>query len=77
MYARRMLVELPLDKMSVEEKLDLMEVLWEDLSRTPDEIPSPAWHKEVLDECLRRAESGEEKFLNFEDVKKDLLRRFS
>ena len=70
-------VELPLDKMSVEEKLRLMDVLWEDLTRNPDDIPSPAWHKEVLDECRRRAESGEEKFLDWEEVKKDLLRQFS
>lgn len=72
-----MTVELPLDKMSVEEKLDLMEILWKDLSRNPDDIPSPTWHKEVLDECLRRAESGEEKFIDFEEVKSNLLRRFS
>ena len=72
-----MTVELPLDKMSVEEKLRLMDILWEDLTRNPDDIPSPAWHKEVLEECRRRAESGEEKFLDFEEVKKDLLRQFS
>ncbi len=72
-----MTVELPLDKMSVEEKLRLIEVIWEDLARKPDEIPSPEWHREVLEECRRRAESGEEKFLDFEEVKKDLLRQFS
>ena len=69
-----MTVELPLDKMSVEEKLELMEVLWNDLSRKPDDIPSPAWHKEVLDECLRRAESGEEKFIDWEVAKKEIRR---
>ncbi len=37
-----MTVELPLDKMTVEEKLRLMDVLWEDLARNPDDIPSPA-----------------------------------
>ncbi len=72
-----MTVELPLDQMSVEEKLQLMEVIWADLARNPDDIPSPAWHKEVLDECLRRAESGEEKFIDFEEMKRNLLRRFS
>ena len=72
-----MTVQLPLDQMSVEEKLELMNVIWEDLSRNPDEIPSPAWHQEVLAECLRRAESGEEKFIPLEEVERNLLKRFS
>ena len=69
-----MTVELPLDKMSVEEKLRLIDVLWEDLARNPDDIPSPAWHKEVLDECRRRAESGEEKFTDWEEAKEEIRR---
>ncbi len=51
-------VELALDQMSVPEKLQLMEALWEDLSRNASEFKSPAWHREVLEECRRKAESG-------------------
>ena len=40
---------LPLKEMTLQEKLDAMESLWEDLVRTPEAIESPAWHKEVLD----------------------------
>ena len=72
-----MAVELPLDKMTVEEKLRLMDVLWEDLSRNPDDIPSPEWHKEVLEECRRRAESGEEKFTDWEEAKEEIRRMAS
>jgi len=45
-----MLPVLPLDQMTVEEKLHLMEILWDDLSRMPEQTPSPAWHAEVLAE---------------------------
>jgi hypothetical protein len=39
---------LPLDKMTIAEKLGAMESLWDDLCRRPDEVPSPAWHEGVL-----------------------------
>jgi Putative addiction module component len=38
-------VTLPLDKMTVAEKLRAMEMLWADLSRNEAQIESPAWHK--------------------------------
>jgi hypothetical protein len=60
---------LPLDQMTVAEKLQLMEVLWEDLSKNPDDVPSPEWHKDVLNECRRKAESGEEQFIDWEKAK--------
>jgi hypothetical protein len=45
------------------------------LSRKPDELESPAWHKEVLDECRRRADAGEEQFTDWEVAKEDLRNR--
>jgi hypothetical protein len=68
---------LPLDEMTVAEKLQLMEVLWENLSKNPDDVPSPLWHKEVLDECRRKAESGEEQFIDWEKAKQEILKRTS
>jgi hypothetical protein len=68
---------LPLDEMTVAEKLQLMEVLWEDLSKNPADLPSPEWHKEVLDECRRKAESGEEQFIDWEKAKQEILKRTS
>ena len=70
-----MSIELPLDQLSLAEKLQLMESLWEDLSRRPDELPSPEWHGEVLEECRRKAESGEEKFTDWEVAKKEIRRQ--
>jgi hypothetical protein len=49
-------ITLPLEEMTVKEKLALMETLWEDLARTPEAIESPAWHQDVLNE--RSASQG-------------------
>ncbi len=45
-----MATRLPLEKMTVEEKLQAMEALWEDLTRRADEYEPPTWHGEVLRE---------------------------
>jgi hypothetical protein len=62
-------VNVPLDDMSVEEKLQLLEALWADLSRPPDELESPEWHKDVLEETERRVRSGEATFSDWQQAK--------
>lgn len=42
------MISIPLDKMSLTEKLEVMEAIWADLSRTPDDVPVPQWHRDVL-----------------------------
>lgn len=72
-----MSVDLPFHEMSLRDKLELMEALWDDLSRSPDTLPSPEWHKEVLDERRQRIESGEETFSDWESAKRDIRTRVS
>lgn len=60
---------LPLDKMSVEEKLRALEQIWQALSKDESQLPVPDWHKKVLDERQRQIESGEAKFIPLEEFK--------
>jgi len=64
-----MLNNLPLDQMSVAEKLATMETLWADLCRNPDEVPSPQWHEKVLADRSARLDSGEATTTDWETVK--------
>ena len=63
---------LPLNEMTTDDKLAIMELLWDDLSRTPEDMRSPAWHAEVLAEREKRIENGETHFSDLEDVEKRL-----
>ncbi len=56
---------LPLDQMTVEEKLRAMEDIWRSLSKHEDQVPVPDWHKQVLDERQPRKLSGLERPLSF------------
>jgi hypothetical protein len=50
---RIMSIALPLDQMTIAEKLEAMESLWADLSKRPAELPSPDWRRDVLAERKR------------------------
>jgi len=68
---------LPLDRMTTEEKLRAMELLWDDLCRNEQQIPVADWQKELLDERRRQVEAGEAKFSNWESAKKRIRDRTS
>lgn len=53
-----------------EEKLRVMEAIWEDLSRDEEEIESPEWHEEALRETEKRLRMGEERIIDWDDAKK-------
>ncbi len=58
-----------ISKMSVEERVALMEELWASFDRDDLEYPVPAWHGKVLEE---RANSKDEDFISLAEVKKSL-----
>ncbi len=55
----------------------MMEVLWEDISRHPDALESPEWHKDVLQEREKKIVSGEAHFSDWETAKTDIRKRVS
>ena len=66
---------LPLKDMTLEEKLAAMESLWEDLARSPENIESPAWHKDILDERRARVTEGKGRFTDWEKAKAMIRKR--
>ena len=58
-----------ISKMTVEERVALMEELWASFDRDGFEYPVPAWHEEVLNE---RAKKDDSHFMSFEEVKNSL-----
>ncbi|GIW97022.1 MAG: hypothetical protein KatS3mg111_0355 [Pirellulaceae bacterium] len=69
-----MSINIPLEKMTLADKLEAMELLWADISKQPADLPSPEWHKEVLDERRRLAAEGKLKFIDWDIAIADLRR---
>jgi hypothetical protein len=62
--------------MSRNEKLKLMELLWDQLSRPDEAFESPAWHAKELAATEQRLAEGKEHVMDWDMAKKELRRRF-
>ena len=66
---------LPLKKMSTTDKLAAMEMIWDDLSKDPESVPSPEWHADVLKARELKISEGKSSFNNFSEVKERIRKR--
>ena len=71
-----MVTTLQIEKMSRTEKLQAMEAIWADLSKSEAEVESPAWHAKVLRETEARVAAGQERITDWETAKRELRKRF-
>jgi gamma-glutamyl phosphate reductase len=63
---------LPLDKMTTTDKLRVLEEIWDDLCRRAEEIPSPAWHADVLRAREKRIKERSSRFMDWTDAKRKI-----
>jgi hypothetical protein len=59
--------------MTTQDKLRAMEELWAELSRIPETVPVPDWHREVLDLREQAVEDGEAVFSDWADARRRIL----
>ena len=65
-------ITLPLQPMSIEEKIEVMESLWDDLCGTAGSTLSPDWHGSILTARKATLKAGEDQILNWETAKKKI-----
>jgi len=68
-----MSITLPLKKMSVEEKIQIMESIWVDLCDTAGSTLSPDWHGKVLADRKVAALAGEDEIIDWETAKQRIF----
>lgn len=64
--------DLPLEQMTVADKIMTMEALWDSLCRDDEQVESPLWHGEVLDQRMAALESGEVELEDLEVAKRKI-----
>ncbi len=70
-----MITEKEIKEMPVDQKLRLIEALWEDIGRHENDYESPEWHGEVLKVTEQRKKAGKEESLDWETAKEKLRKR--
>jgi len=70
-----MIKAVAIERMSIAERLQTMELLWRSMASEPDKLVSPAWHEKVLAQRLDKVEAGKGEFLTLTQLKKRLAKR--
>lgn len=70
----RMSAAIDLERMTQEEKLGLMERLWDSLAG-PGDVPVYDWHKRILDERKQSALEGKATFTAWSLAKERIIQR--
>lgn len=61
-----------IQNMPLEERLYLMEQLWDSFKYEKEEVPPPAWHKDILDERMQKYENGELALISLDTLKQSI-----
>jgi putative addiction module component (TIGR02574 family) len=64
------------DDLSVDEKIDYLHSLWDRIAATPEAVPVPDWHREIIDERLKDLEANPEAGDSWEVVQERLGKTF-
>ncbi len=66
-----------IEQMTIEQKIQTMEMLWDDLCKEETVMQIPGWHKDILYERERGLKEGKDKFIDWNIAKKELLELIS
>lgn len=70
-------VDLPISRLSLDQKLDLMETLWADLARDEKNLESPAWHGTILADREKALQAGKVTVSDWKQAKKRIGKKVS
>ncbi|CAK8722387.1 MAG: acyl-protein synthetase [Candidatus Electrothrix sp. GM3_4] len=64
-----MITEAEVKRMPLNQKLRIMEMIWEDLNRNEDTVESPSWHEDIVKEREKGLDNGEMTVSDWEKAK--------
>ena len=65
------------DELSAEDKIDYVQSLWDRIAASPEELPVPEWHKQIISERLAAYRANPSEGRTWEQVRTDLEQRLT
>jgi putative addiction module component (TIGR02574 family) len=65
------------DELSAEDKIDYVQSLWDRIAASPEEVPVPEWHKQIISERLAAYRANPNEGRTWEQVRTDLEQRLT
>jgi putative addiction module component (TIGR02574 family) len=60
------------DELTMEEKLDYLESLWDRIAARPETVPVPDWHLEVIEQRTHKGQAGSRNGRSWDDFREEL-----
>ena len=60
---------LEIKKMSIFDRLQVMEAVWDSFMEENIELDSPEWHENILKKRIRKIKNGSAKYISLEELK--------
>ncbi len=60
------------DELTVEEKLDYVESLWDRIAARPEAVAVPDWHLEVIEQRTNEGQPGSDNGRSWDDFREEL-----
>ena len=67
-------IVLPLDRMTIDEKMEAVYTIWDDILSHPEQIKWPEWHAAYLRDLKESIDNGNEELVDFELAREMLLK---
>ena len=61
-------IVLPIETMTVAEKMDVIDRIMADLSRNPSDVPVIEWHGDLLKKRAEAIEKGDDSFMTLDEA---------
>ena len=65
------------DELSAEDKIDYVQSLWDRIAASPEELPVPEWHKQIISERLAAYQTNPSEGRTWEQVRNDLEKKLT
>jgi putative addiction module component (TIGR02574 family) len=65
------------DDMPLDEQIDYVQSLWDRIAAREEQVPVPAWHREILDARLAEHEADPDAGRPWDEVEADLRKRLA
>jgi putative addiction module component (TIGR02574 family) len=68
---------LKMNELSIQEKIQIMENLWVELSKNANDVESPQWHNDVLQDRENNLKNGNDQFIDWNTAKDNIRKSIS
>jgi putative addiction module component (TIGR02574 family) len=60
------------DALSIDDKIDYVQSLWDSIASRPEDVPVPGWHREVIQERLAAHQANPHQGKEWEEVEREI-----